>query len=136
MRKLLLLAPFAMFACVTPYQPAGVRGGYSDTQLGENVFRVDFNGNGYTTSTRAADFALLRGAELTLEHGYRFFRVADQRGSTAVGGSWGAYGGGVWSSPSTGTTVVCYSEKPTDAGPVVYEAEVVRKALRAKYDLQ
>jgi len=36
-------------ACATQYKPLGVTGGYSDMQLGENIFKVSFRGNDYTS---------------------------------------------------------------------------------------
>lgn len=63
--------------CATTYQPQGASGGYSSSQLDENVFQVTFNGNGYTDRGRANDFALLRSAELALENGYGYFVIVD-----------------------------------------------------------
>ncbi len=36
-----------LIGCATPYQKVGLSGGYSDTRLQENVFTVNFRGNGY-----------------------------------------------------------------------------------------
>lgn len=68
-------------ACASPYKPEGFGGGYSDTQLDTNVFRVSFRGNGYTREDRAAELALLRGAEIALQHGFRYFAVVDSQNS-------------------------------------------------------
>jgi hypothetical protein len=57
-------------ACATPYQSRGLAGGFSETQLSENMFQVYFRGNGYTREERVDDFALLRSAELAEEHGF------------------------------------------------------------------
>jgi len=40
--------------CATPYQHRGFTGGFSETQLDENVFQMRFNGND-TYDQRAAD---------------------------------------------------------------------------------
>ena len=48
--------------CATPYQPMSFGGGFAETQLDENVFRVEVRGNGFTGRERVQDFALLRGA--------------------------------------------------------------------------
>lgn len=66
-------------ACASPYQPEGFGGGYSETQLSENIFKVSFRGNGYTSEDRAADMALLRSAELALENGFKYFAVVDEQ---------------------------------------------------------
>jgi len=63
--------------CATAYQPQGMTGGFSETQLDTNVFTVTFKGNGFTGRDRANDFTLLRSAELTLEHGFKYFVIID-----------------------------------------------------------
>jgi hypothetical protein len=54
-------------------------GGFSETQLDENVFRVSFRGNEYTRPERAADFSLLRAAELARNNGYSYFVIVDSQ---------------------------------------------------------
>ena len=61
--------------CATAYQPQGMTGGFSETQLDTNVFTVTFKGNGFTDRDKANDFALLRSAELALEHGFKYFVI-------------------------------------------------------------
>ena len=67
---------FLFISCATMYQPQSVTGGYSETQLDKNMFRVRFNGNGYTSSARSSDFCLLRSAELCKENGYKYFIIS------------------------------------------------------------
>ncbi|MFT3830099.1 MAG: hypothetical protein QM691_10390 [Opitutaceae bacterium] len=50
-------------------------GGFSDKSLGKDVWRVEFSGNGYTTSETAQCFWLYRCAELTLEQGFDGFEI-------------------------------------------------------------
>ena len=52
-------------------------GGYSETQLAENIFTVTFKGNGYTSRERASNFTLLRCAEIAIENGYGYFFIID-----------------------------------------------------------
>ena len=59
-------ASLVLVACATAYQPQSFSGGFSETQLDKNVFRVSFKGNGYTNAERAEEMALLRSAELAL----------------------------------------------------------------------
>ena len=66
----------------TTYQALGRSGGYSDTQIDENVFQVRFRGNANTSSERSQDFVLLRSAELTLQHGYKYFVTIESNDST------------------------------------------------------
>lgn len=73
----LLMAAITLGGCATAYQPQGATGGFSEAQLDENVFQVNFKGNGYTDHDRANDFALLRSAEIALEKGYKYFIIVD-----------------------------------------------------------
>ena len=66
--------------CASGYSASGwLSDGYDETQLGPDVYRVSFEGNSHTSMQRAADFALLRSAELTLDAGYSHFQVLDER---------------------------------------------------------
>lgn len=71
------VAAVLLSGCATSYKEKGLTGGYSETQLGENIFKVSFRGNGFTSQERASDYTLLRSAELTLENGYRYFIIVD-----------------------------------------------------------
>jgi hypothetical protein len=82
MRIILLLAMASLLAaCATPYQSQGMSGGYSETQLDANVFQVSFRGNGFTNADRAADFTLMRSAEIALQRGFRHFVIVDSQQS-------------------------------------------------------
>lgn len=148
-----------MQGCATGYKSNGFTGGYSETQLDENVFKVSFRGNGYTRRERAEDFTLLRSAELALENGYKYFVIIDSsshtRNSTyttpvtshttanAYGTGNYAYGtattttsGGQTyniSKPSTSNTIVCFKEKP--AAGFSYNAEFIYKNVSQKYGI-
>ena len=79
-----LVAILLLAGCATPYHSTGFTGGYSDTQLAPDVFRIVFRGNGYTSTERAQDFALLRASELTLQNGFICFAVIDEQESTST----------------------------------------------------
>lgn len=145
-------------ACATAYQRDGFTGGFSETQLDENVWRVTFEGNGYTREQRAEDFALLRSAELTLEKGYTHFGLTDSRSrietdafttpstSYTTGSAYGSgnyvygnattrtYGGQTYfiSKPSTTNIVVMFKGKPEVQG-MVYDAKFICHSLGQKY---
>jgi len=59
-------------------------GGYTDTLLAPDVFRVVFRGNGYTSAERAQDFALLRASELSIQQGFTCFAIIDEQNSTSI----------------------------------------------------
>jgi hypothetical protein len=150
MRTATVLLFFGLVSCATPYQAHGAAGGYSDLQLAENVFRVSFNANGYTSSEKAADFALLRSAELAAEHGFKYFVIVSAKSDEEVSqytsptttystGSRTAStstttGGQTYSitKPGTTNTILCYREKPDGFS---FETALLISNIRAKYGL-
>lgn len=158
LKNLVIIAGLTLLsACSTPYQKSGFSGGFSDTQLGTNIFRVSFRGNGYTSKDQVIEMTLLRSAELTLDNGFKYFSIADSETSyrhstfttpvTAnTAGTASSYGnqtnynstttfsGGdtiTFAKPSASNTIVCYKEKPQDV--FVYDAEFLRNSLSGKY---
>lgn len=162
MKNLILVATVVLIlqGCATAYQKSGFSGGYSETQLDENVFTVSFRGNGYTGRERVADFTLLRSAELTLEHGYKFFAIIDANSYTSnstyttptqsytTGSAYGtgnyAYGSATTtttggqtyniSKPGASNTIVCFKEKPDSV--FTYNADFIYKNIRQKYEIK
>ncbi|GAA4363652.1 CC0125/CC1285 family lipoprotein [Kangiella marina] len=69
-------------ASTTTYAPAETPKdyGYYSTKLGDDRYRISFNGNTSTSQNTVKDYALLRAAELTLQEGGSWFQVVD-RGS-------------------------------------------------------
>jgi hypothetical protein len=68
----------AVAGCTTPYQrltAMSLTGGYEDKDLGKDVYRVTFSGNGYTSRETVQTFWLWRCTELTLEKGFDGFEV-------------------------------------------------------------
>ncbi len=154
------LVAVLLSGCATSYKERGLTGGYSETQLDENVFRVSFRGNGYTSKERASDFNLLRSAELTLEKGYRYFIIVDSQESVKLStyttptisdtdinvyqsgnhfygdATTTTYGGQtyIYSKPSTTNTIICFKEKPQVNG-LVFDADFVANSIRQKYTI-
>ena len=151
--SLLLLGAF-LAGCATPYQRQGFFiAGYSERQLGENIFQVSFHGNQNTGRERASDFALLRSAEVTTENGFRYFIVVEwvKDSSTTTSHSYTMYGYGNTSNgsartstsgsqtfaiqePSPTNTILCFKEKPDVVG-LIFEAEFVKTSLKQKYGI-
>jgi hypothetical protein len=71
----LAMAAAVLTACATPYGEQGLLGGFSAIELRPDVWRVNFQGNGYTTRETAQTYWLNRCAELTLEKGYASFEI-------------------------------------------------------------
>ena len=149
-----------MSGCATGYHASGVGGGYSETVLGENVFRVSFRGNGYSSSERVADLSLLRCADLCLEHGFGFFALVDGSDSETVStystpshasttGTVTGVGNTAYLSaettvrpgrtyifvkPQRTNTIVCFKEKSKTTG-VILDATFVSSSIRGKYGM-
>ncbi len=149
--------------CMTPYTSDGLLGGYSEVQLSENVWRVSFQGNGYTSRERAVDMAMLRSADLTIQQGYSYFAFSDSKSRTDTVGigttpttsytTGSAYrsGNNVYgsatttttggqaifiSTPTANNTVVMFKDKPENVSGMVYNATFVCNSLGKKYDVQ
>jgi hypothetical protein len=74
----MVLSALCVSGCATSYQRLTAftyTGGYSDSDLGKNVYRVEFSANGATTRETAQTFWLWRCAELTLEKGFDGFEI-------------------------------------------------------------
>ncbi|MDD3769250.1 MAG: tetratricopeptide repeat protein [Sulfuricurvum sp.] len=139
--------------CSTKYQPRGYSGGYSETRLGENVFIISFEGNGYTSMNQAVDYTLLRSSEVALKNDYKYFIIVDSEtytseektstSYTANGTISGSYytaniqerEGMVIRKPSLKNTIICFKEKPNTKS-LIYDAEYLFRSLKTKYNLQ
>jgi hypothetical protein len=60
-------------SCATSYQSQSFTGGYSEYLAAPDEAVITFHGNGYTSAERVGQMAALRAAEVTLQHGYRYF---------------------------------------------------------------
>ena len=63
----------------TQYQAKNYNGGFSETHLSKDIYRVNFYGNTYTTPEQAADFSLLRCADLAIENGFQYFQIINEK---------------------------------------------------------
>jgi hypothetical protein len=155
MKNIILVIFISTFiqSCATTYQKSGFTGGYSETQLDVNVFKISFRGNGYTDRERVTDFTLLRSAELALKNGYQYFAIIDSNNYTShssrttpirystTGSTYGStvtttIGGKTYhtSRPSSSNTIVCFKEKPEKT--FSYNANFIRKSITEKYGIK
>jgi len=65
--------------CATQYRSsdASITGGFSETQLAPDTWRVLVEGNSFTSRHHAEQFLMRRCAELALEQGKRYFVLGD-----------------------------------------------------------
>ena len=146
-------------ACATPYASNGLLGGYSDTALAPDIYRISFQGNGYTSPERTQDFAILHAADTALSHGYKYFGIINQTegGRSGVINTPGQaytyvnaqrYGNMVYGTatttympgasipiffPHSGLLIRCFREQPE--GGFALDAEFVSRSLRQKYHI-
>ena len=73
MKQFVLLSLLALASCATGYQPQSFTGGFSDYLTAPDEAVIMFHGNGYTSAERVIEMAALRCADVTLQHGYRYF---------------------------------------------------------------
>ena len=140
MGKILIVVFLVVFVsgCATPYQKVDFGGGYSETQLSENAFNVRFQGNGFTSSQRVSDLALLRCAELCLEHGFGFFVITEKQFFDSEGMVMPMSDQGDSMTTRkfrTTNRIVCYKRKPIDVSNV-YRAESISQSIRLMYDIE
>lgn len=75
---LVLLIGFILSGCATGYQKQGWTGGYNESQLQKDMFRVSFKGNAFVNQEKVEDYLLLRCAEITIDNGFDYFVILDQ----------------------------------------------------------
>jgi len=80
-----LVATAGLSACATatPYQPnvrgQAVSGGFSETRLEADRFRVNFSGNSLTSRETVERYLLYRAAELTVAQGGDWFSLVERQ---------------------------------------------------------
>lgn len=159
-KNIIFILVLFLTACATPYQPYSMfsGGGYSDTKLQEDVFRINFHGNDATAYDRAQDFAMLRAADVTLLNGFKYFlvledssRIKTDHYTTPVQVNTYQYptinpafsapthtsvsGGQTFSSnmPVASITIKCFRERPKDTSIFVFDAFELQRNLRQNY---
>jgi hypothetical protein len=105
--------------CAATSYEAGEFRGYSEIRLSEDSYQVRFQGNSHTSYNRVSQFVLRRCAELTLEHGRRYFTTVSTATQQRVFG----YGGTIISSPFGQVTIKMLNRK--DDMPNAIDAVIV-----------
>lgn len=140
--KLIAIAAcsLALASCSTPYDTEKSfwtgNTGFSETQLGPNVWQIDFTGNSMTNRDTTKKYTLRKAAQIALREGFPYFRVAnnetarDVTGSSYGGGYGGLFGGtsSLYSNTAT-TTVVELLKKKTSSGGIIYDAKFLSQSV-------
>lgn len=144
MKTLIAIIALTFVGCATPYQRnqlrVGVAGGFSETKLAPDYYRVTFRGNALTQPERASDFALLHSAEIALENGYAFFEIANTEASSEHHGAGsvgtvGPYVFGSFSASSWPTSGIMIHLLKQNNGKA-FDARYVRESIRTKYKIR
>lgn len=114
--------------------------GYSETRLAPDSWRVMFRGYAIPEA-QAADYALLRAADLMKSANYPYFAVLSEKSTAptqAVGmlSMQGGSGfGGMASStyPETNILIKGFHARPKDESHLVYDTEFISRELHSKY---
>ena len=152
----LLSTLILMEGCATSYQPKGLTGGFADRQISEDTFTITFQGNGFTSQDRSNELALVRAADVTIEHGFSYFEGLDMKagmntsylehpGSASTYGHFSGksyYSSTVYNPPTvtainrpeTAIMIKCYVNDP---GPPhkTFDARKIKEAGAKKYGL-
>jgi hypothetical protein len=148
-----ILVASLLTACSTGYQSNNfwrLNGGYSETQLAEDTYIINFQANGYTRLEKASDLAMMRTAEIGLQKGFTYFTVIENDAGfktsydepnyncRAIGNnvSCSSSGGGTTKKPRISKTVKYYKFQPADNAGTVYETAFVFASIAKKYGLE
>ncbi|MFI4935267.1 MAG: CC0125/CC1285 family lipoprotein [Caulobacterales bacterium] len=64
-----------LLGCATSYAPESLIGGYSESRVSSNVWRITFSGNGYTSQETVQTYWLYHCAAVALREGFDGFRI-------------------------------------------------------------
>ncbi|WP_426269133.1 CC0125/CC1285 family lipoprotein [Dyella kyungheensis] len=140
------LVALALGGCATAYQSKGLTGGFSETVLSPDSFKINFSGNGFTSAERASDFAVLRAADKSLELGCNYFGIMNEADGATVGSATISSGGwnhhSAWGvsntfpivKPNSSLFVKCSREQV--AGANLLDAHYIAQSIRAKYGIK
>ena len=115
-KALTFVSVFALLAgCSTHYQKQNMFGnGFSEMRTSPDSFIVTFKGNSYSKTARMMKYALRRASELTLENGYKYFKIVNTLDTSNYEGS----SGSLSKAPSFSLRVKCTTVKTNDPDEV------------------
>ena len=127
-----------LVGCATPYQEVtgfNISGGYYDELLPTGEYKVGFGGNGYTSTTTAMDYALLRCSEITIAQGKKYFEIVQGGGGRADEAYWNGYGVSYSSKPNAEYVIRLHDVEPSKAYGKIYNAEKTRALIMQRNSL-
>ena len=130
---LLLFTLTIVISCVpTLYNLEDRTGGYGETQIDKNVWKVYFSFNRHTTDERALNYLRLRCAELTIHNEFQYFQISDLE--TNPKQTLTKSGEDFYSSKqqSKSCVIACFKDKPEKG--TSYNATEIIKSIKDKYN--
>ena len=109
----------------TGYHPDNLAGGYSETKIDQNTYRISFKANPFTSFDTTANYTLYRCAEFTRQHGYDYFVVLDNQESGQVSGAYITA-----MDPSFSKTIKVFHGKKPEGQLNAYDAKEVMSNLQ------
>ena len=125
--------------CATSYQRVSaftLTGGYYDEELPTGEYKVGFGGNGYTSTTTAMDYTLLRCAELTIEKGKKYFEIVQGGGGRRDDAYWNGYGMSYSSKPNAEYIIRLHNVEPEKPEGKVFNAMETRELVKKRQQVQ
>jgi hypothetical protein len=115
-KSILFISLVALLAsCSTHYQKQNMFGnGFSEMRTSPDSFIVNFKGNSHSKTSRIMKYALRRASELTLENGYKYFKIVNTLDTSNYEGS----SGSLSKAPSFSIRIKCTTEKTNDPDEV------------------
>ena len=119
------------FGCATGYQSVdeSITGGYTETRLSPDSWRVVITGNGFTSRGEVEQFLMRRAAELTLEQGKRYFVLSQHEAWTRKRMT---STGSIVSSPMNASVVIAVDDKERDTFDAVKVVEETNEAAEGR----
>lgn len=116
------------------YAPAGNRGGWSQTRVAPDRFLVFFMGT-WSGEERVTDLAMLRAAELAIEHGFSHFEVLTKEVYMEGSDSGTGHFGSSESDRLTASMLVRMRRDAPGNVETARDAQAVFDDVTAKYDI-
>lgn len=135
---LLGLITLCLISCATPYQKVTaftMSGGYYDEKLPTGEYKVGFGGNGYTSTTLAMDYTLLRCANIAIENNKDFFEIVQGGGGRKDDAYWNGYGISYASKPSVEYIIRLHDSEPEKPEGKVFNAVDTKNLIKKRNSL-
>jgi hypothetical protein len=114
-----VLAVVLLQGCASSYKAQDSWGGYSESQLNKDIFKVRFHSQGFDAhAPLMEDMLMLRNADLTLANGFKYFAILEAEPARPH---------------NAANKIMCFNTKPAQV--ISYDAEFLFNSLSEKYKI-